>query len=316
MALQPRQKSQIGAAASPCCPRRRSTSKRCRFKATSIRCRLKADNGLDTCIAGKPQSLSAITRPGERGRHRWQRTLPTTEEEAFFLTGLPPDLALLVAAWNSIDLMMRFLPTTEEEAFFLTGLPPDLALLVAAWNSIDLMMRFLPTTEEEAFFLMGLPPDLALLVAAWVDLVTRFLPTTEEEAFFLMGLPPDLALLVAAWIDLVFFSPTLGHLRKRLAFERCVCTAFCTEVARYLQDCLVSLYVHRIAARPLAPADERATGIISITGIVTKLPRTWRRAAMLHLENQEQSLTLRLNEMKWHRSHILHCATHSLNAIH
>ena len=282
MALQPRQKSQIGAAASPCCPRRRSTSKRCRFKATSIRCRFKADNGLDTCIAGKPQSLLAITRPGERGRHRWQRTLPTTEEEAFFLTGLPPDLALLVAAWNSIDLMMRFLPTTE----------------------------------EEAFFLMGLPPDLALLVAAWVDLVTRFLPTMEEEAFFLMGLPPDLALLVAAWIDLVFSSPTTGHLRKRLAFERCVCTAFCTEVARYLQDCLVSLCVQRIAARPLTPADERATGIASITGIVTKLPATWRRAAMSHLENQEQSLKLRLNEMKWHRSHILHCATHSLNAIH
>ena len=168
------------------------------------------------------------------------------------------------------------------------------------------------------FFLTGLPPDLALLVAAWVDLVTRFLPTTEDEAFFLTCLPPDLALLVAASIDLVFlifFSPTIGHLRKRLAFERCVCTAFCTEVARYLQDCLVSLYVHRIAARPLAPADERATGIVSI-GIVTKLPGTSRRAAMLHLENQEQSLTLRLNEMKWHRSHILHCATHSLSAIH
>ena len=157
---------------------------------------------------------------------------------------------------------------------------------MAAW--VDLVTRFLPATEEEAFFLTGLPLDLALLVAALVDLVTRFLPAMEEEAFFLSGLLLDLALLVAALVDLVFLICCC--LRKRLAFERCLSTAYCTDESSVLHSGLVSLCVHRIAARPFAPADERATGIVSITGIVTKLPGTLRRAAMLHLENQEQSL--------------------------
>ena len=42
----------------------------------------------------------------------------------------------------------------RKRAFLPTGLPPDLALLMAVW--VDLVTRFLPTTEEEAFFLMGL----------------------------------------------------------------------------------------------------------------------------------------------------------------
>jgi|TARA_B110001469_G_C9383339_1_gene198551 hypothetical protein len=57
-----------------------------------------------------------------------------------------------MAVW--VDLVTRFSCQRRKEAFFLTGLPPDLALLVAAW--VDLVTRFLPTTEEEAFFLMGL----------------------------------------------------------------------------------------------------------------------------------------------------------------
>jgi len=112
---------------------------------------------------------------------------------------LPPHLQMVRL---KVDNCLETLPTRRK-----------MKLLVAAWNSIDLMMRFLPMVEEEAFFLTGLPPDLALLAAAWVDLMMRFLPMAEEEAFFLTGLPPDLALLVAAWVDLVFLIFFLANNR-------------------------------------------------------------------------------------------------------
>ena len=51
-------------------------------------------------------------------------------KRAFLPTGLPPDLALLMAVW--VDLVTRFSCQRRKEAFFLTDLPPDLALLVAA----------------------------------------------------------------------------------------------------------------------------------------------------------------------------------------
>ena len=61
----------------------------------------------------------------------------------------------------------------------------------------------------------------------------RTLPTTEEEAFFLVALLPDLTRLLVACTVLRFcLLRAIGRLGKRLAFERCDCTAFCKEVAR------------------------------------------------------------------------------------
>ena len=64
----------------------------------------------------------------------------------------------------------------------------------------------------------------------------RTLPTTEAEAFLLVGLPPDLTRLLVVWIGTVLrfcLSRAIGRRGKRLAFERCDCTAFCkVEVAR------------------------------------------------------------------------------------